>query len=97
MRQAVLEEGERAEPGGIRPCLLPPQQKAAYGSRVRSLNSMDHAGSDAGGGRWEGCHYYRFADLYDTITLEDVQTFLTRCVQEQYAAMSVVKPKEGTV
>ena len=96
VRQAVLEEGERLSREGIDPAFFRRSKKAAYGSRVRSLNSMDHAGRMLAAWALEGCHYYRFADLYDTITLEDVQTFLTRCVQEQYAAMSVVKPKEGT-
>ena len=97
VRQAVLEEGERLSREGIDPAFFRRSKKAAYGSRVRSLNSMDHAGRMLAAWALEGCHYYRFADLYDTITLEDVQAFLTRCVQEQYAAMSVIKPKEGTV
>lgn len=97
VRQAVLAEGERLSREGIDPAFFRRSKKAAYGSRVRSLNSMDHAGRMLAAWALEGCHYYRFADLYDTITLEDVQAFLTRCVQEQYAAMSVVKPKEGTV
>ena len=96
VRQAVLEEGERLSREGIDPAFFRRSKKAAYCSRVRSLNSMDHAGRMLAAWALEGCHYYRFADLYDTITLEDVQTFLTRYVQEQYAAMSVVKPKEGT-
>ena len=49
VRQAVLAEGERLSREGIDPAFFRRSKKAAYGSRVRSLNSMDHAGRDAGG------------------------------------------------
>lgn len=95
VREAVLAEGQRLSREGIDKDFFRRCKKAAYGSRVRALNSMDHTGRMLAAWALEGCHYYRFADLYDTITLEDVQTFLNQCVQEQYAALSVIQPKEG--
>lgn len=81
---------EKLDPDLFRRC-----KKAAYGSRIRALNSMDHVGVRLAEGKLKGYHYYRFADLYDTIALEDVQAFLDALICQKYAAISVVQPKQS--
>lgn len=54
---------------------------------------MDHVGTRLADGKLKGYHYYRFADLYDTIAPEDVQAFLDGLIRREYAALSVVQPK----
>ena len=63
LRQAGRADGERVSREGIDPAFFRRSKKAAYGSRVRSLNSMDHAGRMLAAWALEGCHYYRFAAL----------------------------------
>ncbi len=91
--EAILDEGARLRREGINPDLFRRCKKAAYGSRVRALNSMDHVGTRLAAGKLKGYHYYRFADLYDTIALEDIQAFLDGLIRQDCAALSVVTPK----
>lgn len=91
--EAILAEGTRLRQEKLDPDLFRRCKKAAYGSRVRALNSMDHVGTRLADGKLKGYHYYRFADLYDTIAPEDVQAFLDGLVRREYAALSVVQPK----
>ncbi len=91
---AILEEGERIQKDGIDPGLFCRCKKAAYGSRVRALNSMEHVCVRLVEGKMKGYHYYRFADLYDQITVEEVQYFLEHLISPAHAALSVVEPKE---
>ena len=91
--EAILDEGARLRREGINPDLFRRCKKAAYGSRVRALNSMDHVGTRLAAGKLKGYHYYRFADLYDTIALEDIQAFLDGLNRQDCAALSVVTPK----
>lgn len=91
--EAILDEGARLRREGINPDLFRRCKKAAYGCRVRALNSMDHVGTRLAAGKLKGYHYYRFADLYDTIALEDIQAFLDGLIRQDCAALSVVTPK----
>ena len=91
--EAILDEGARLRREGINPDLFRRCKKAAYGSRVRALNSMEHVGTRLAAGKLKGYHYYRFADLYDTIALEDIQAFLDGLIRQDCAALSVVTPK----
>ena len=93
--EAVLAEGARLRREKLDPDLFRRCKKAAYGSRIRALNSMDHVGVRLAEGKLKGYHYYRFADLYDTIALEDVQAFLDALICQKYAAISVVQPKQS--
>lgn len=91
--EAILDEGARLRREGVNPDLFRRCKKAAYGSRVRALNSMDHVGIRLAAGKLKRYHYYRFADLYDTIALEDIQAFLDGLIRQDCAALSVVTPK----
>lgn len=93
VQKAILEEGQRLRREGIPADYFCRCKKAAYGSRVRALNSMKHVCRTLTEGALEGYHYYRFADLYDSITRDDVRQFLGRYVEQDYAALSVVRPK----
>lgn len=96
VREAVLKEGQRLGREGIDPAFFRRCKKAAYGSRVRALNSMEYVCRSLTEGAMNGYHYYRFADLYDTISQQDVEQFLKEWICPQFAALSVVKPREGT-
>ena len=91
--EAILDEGARLRREGVNPDLFRRCKKAAYGSRVRALTSMDHVGIRLAAGKLKRYHYYRFADLYDTIALEDIQAFLDGLIRQDCAALSVVTPK----
>ena len=92
--EAVLAEGERLRREGIDSALFQRCKKAAYGSRVRALNAMEHVSVQLVRGKLNGYHYYRFPELYDSITQGDVERFLDELITERYAALSVITPKE---
>ena len=92
--EAVLADGERLRKKGVDRALFRRCKKAAYGSRVRALNAMEHVSVQLARGKLSGFHYYRFPELYDTITAEDVERFLDELITESLAALSVITPKE---
>lgn len=89
---AILEEGERIRREGLADAAFQSAKRASYGARVRALNSFEHAAIQLARGVFQGYDYYEFAQLYDSITREDVCAFLERTVTSDRAAMSVIRP-----
>ena len=46
-------------------------------------------------GRFQGYDPYRFPEIYDDITAEDVRAFLRENFTRTHMALSVIAPKEG--
>ena len=46
-------------------------------------------------GRFQGYDPYRFPEIYDDITAEDVRAFLRENFARTHMALSVIAPKEG--
>lgn len=92
--KAILEERARMVREGVDKDRFRRCKKAAYGSRIRMLNSMEHVCVRLAEGKLRGYQYDRFADLYDQITADDVRGFLEQFVCMESAALSVVEPKE---
>lgn len=92
--QAIQVEGERLAREGVPQDRFSRCEKAAYGSRVRALNAFDHCCIQLAQGAFKGYHYYRFPELYDGMTPQDVRAFLDRVVRQERAALSVVRPLE---
>jgi len=43
---------------------------------------------------FDGMDYYRFPEIYASVTPEAVQGFITRVVREERATMAIILPKE---
>lgn len=89
---AILEEGERVRREGIPEERFLRCKKAAYGSRVRALNSFEHCCVQLAEGQFKGYHYYQFPELYDSITREEVIAFLGRLICLERMALSQILP-----
>ncbi len=93
---AILEESLRLAQEGIPADAFRRCKKAEYGSRVRMLNSFEHCCVELAQGDFKGYHYYRFPEIYETITEEDVRSFLGRVAVQERSALSILWPSERT-
>ena len=68
---------------------------ANFGAALKALNSFESIAVSMA----EGCfhHYdpYRFPEVYDSITQQDVLDFIRENFVESHMALSVIHPKEG--
>lgn len=94
VQQAVLEEAEKIGALGIDEHIFARLKKAAYGSRVRSLNSFENICIELAQAHFAGAEYFSFPEVYDMIGKEDVQDMIRRWFIPERAALSVVNPKE---
>ena len=94
VRQAALEEGARIAREGVDPALFLRLKKAAYGGRVRALNSMENTCIELVQGHFGGYDYFRFPDVFDRIGEKDVQRLISSWITPERCALAVVRPKE---
>ena len=95
VRDAVLSAAARMGEQGIDEGLWNRLKKAAYGSRVRSLNSFETICIELAQGHFAGTEYFTFPEVYDQLRKEDVEACLRRWAVPERAALSIVRPKEG--
>lgn len=92
---AILAEGERIAREGIPAQRFERCRKACYGSRVRVLNSFEHCCNQLAQGEFKGYDYYTFPQVYQSITVKDVEDFLKRVVTQERSSVSVIVPLES--
>lgn len=94
VRDAVLAEAVRLAREGIDSDLWERQRKAAYGSMVRQLNSLENICIEAAQAHFAGEDFLMFPALFQSITKADAEEFIRRwCVPER-TTLSIVWPKE---
>lgn len=94
--EQIVGEAGRLVREGIDEGLWQRLKKAAYGSRVRGLNSFENLCVGQAQSFFSGAQALAFPELFDTITREDARELLNTWTQPGYACLSVVRPKEGT-
>jgi len=70
-------------------------RRASYGSMIRSLNSFENIAVSMAEGYFRRFDYYRFPEIFDSVSKADVETFLRENINLDRAALSVIRP--GTV
>lgn len=93
-RQIKLE-ARRIAREGIEPELWERLKKAAYGSRVRALNSFEHLCVGHAQSFFTGADALAFPEVFDALTEQEARQLLDRWVTEERTTLSVVRPKEG--
>lgn len=89
----LMAEAERLGREGIDEALWRRLKKAAYGNRVRQLNSFQSQCVDQAEGYFAGYDYLTFPELFDSIERGDAEQFLTRFATKERTALSIVWPK----
>lgn len=91
--EAILSEAVRVAWNGLDDKLFQRVKKAAYGSRVRALNSFEHACIQIVRGHFAGYQYLDFAELYDQISRQEAEDLIRASITGDRSALSIVRPK----
>lgn len=67
-------------------------RRAGYGQMVRSLNSFSNIAESMTEGYFRGYDYYRFPEIFESVTKADVEAFLRENITEDRAAVSRIDP-----
>ncbi len=88
----IVRQAERLGREGIGEDFYQQIRRSAYGSMIRGLNSFEGIATGMTNGRFGGYDYYRFPEIFDTITKADVEAFLRENVTAEHAALSTICP-----
>ncbi len=93
--QLLKEEAEQIARAGIDEELWVRLKKAAYGSRVRALNSFENICVGQAQSFFSGADALTFPEAFDSIQRQDARRLIADWVTDQRTTISVVRPKEG--
>ena len=97
VRDAILAEAARLAECGIDETVLRRIKHSAMGRRIRDLDSFDSTCFRLCAYRMTDFDYFRFPEIYDGITPEQVQAFLARVIRPERCSISIIDPiKEET-
>lgn len=88
----VLKEAERLAREGVDPGLWERLKKAAYGSMVRQLNSLENTCCELAQAHFDGEDYLSFPQCFQSIERSDAEALLRAWCVEGRAALSVIVP-----
>jgi predicted Zn-dependent peptidase len=78
VRARIFAEAERAGREGFNGELFERLKKAAFGHRLRGLNSLDDICSRMAGAHFQGARYFDFPSVFDKITMQDAASFVAQ-------------------
>lgn len=91
---AILSYGEKLLRNGIDEDALLRSKRSALGRRIRALDSFGETCFRICEHEMLGADYFRFPQIYDTITTDEVHRFLHESLREDECALSVIRPIE---
>ena len=92
---AILARAEKIVAEGVDEALFSRLKKSGLGRRLRDLDSFESICYRQCAYYFEGCEYFSFPEVYETIGPEDVAEFLRQAVRKENMAVSVIYPKGG--
>ena len=93
--QAILAEAKRLTEEGLAEAYYRRIINANFGAAMRALNSFESIAVSMVEGCFRRYDAYRFPEVYDSITQQDVLGFIRDSFTERGMALSIVYPKEG--
>lgn len=93
--EAILAEARRLVSQGVDGDYYRRVVNANFGAALKALNSFESIAVSMAEGCFQGYDPYRFPEVYDSITVEDVLDFLRRNMTRDHMALSVITPKEA--
>lgn len=91
----VLKEAARLARDGNDPELWERLKKAAYGSMVRQLNSLEDICVELAQSHFEGEEFFRFPECFQSIERADGEALIRQWCVEERAVLSVIRPEES--
>ena len=98
VQEAVLDEARRICAEGIDAEQFLRLKRSAMGRRIRDLDSFDSTCFRLCAYQMSDFDYFRFPEIYDSVTTGDVQAFLARVIRPERCSLSVIETlKEETL
>ena len=94
LRTALIEQAAKLARVGIPEDAFLRMKRSAMGRRIRELDSFDSTCFRMCAYYYSGYDYFRFPEVYQKITVADIQTFLSRVVTRERSSLSVILPLE---
>lgn len=94
VQRAILEETARIRDEGLDEVLWNRLKKAAYGARVRSLNSFENICVELAQAHFAKTDFLSFPEVYDSLCRKDVEEYIAGWITPERMSLSIVKPKE---
>ena len=70
-------------------------RRATFGANLRGLNSFENIAVSLTEGYFHGYDPFRFPQVFDSITKEDIAAFLRDNITEDRMVLSEIVPKEA--
>ena len=92
---AILAQAETLCQTGIDEAAFLRMKRSALGRRILALDSFDSVCFRICAYHFSGFDYFRFPDIYASVTIKEVQDFIRQVVTKERAALSVILPLKG--
>ena len=93
--EAILAEAQQLVSQGMDGDYYRRVVNANFGAALKALNSFESIAVSMAEGCFQDYDPYRFPEVYDSITVEDVLDFLRQNMTRDHMALSVITPKEA--
>ena len=94
VRDALIRQAKHLAAEGIPEDQFLRMKRSALGRRIRGLDSFDSTCFRLCAYYFSGFDYFAFPGIYQQITVEDIQAFLSRVVTGERCSLSVIYPLE---
>ena len=91
VKTALLQEVQRLTAEGLDEKDFLRMKRSALGRRLRDLDSFDSTCFRLCAYHFSGYDYFKFPEIYETITQADILEFLQRVVREDRCCMALIK------
>ena len=91
----IYREAERLAAEGIDEDFYQQVRRAAFGEQLRGLNSFENIAVSLTEGYFRGYDPFRFPQVFDSITKDDILAFLRENLREERAVLSEIVPKNA--
>ena len=92
VRDAILQQAQAIAADGLNEQSFQRMKRSAFGRRIRGLDSFDATCFRLCAYHFSDFDYFRFPEVYRSITAEEVCGFLNRVVKEERCSLSVINP-----
>lgn len=93
--QAILAEAERIREEGFEHAHFDRLLRSALGRRTRDLDGFENVCYRNCAYHFDGMDYFRFPEVYASVTPEAVQEFITRVIRPERGTIAMILPKEA--
>ena len=93
----ILEAAQRIVEEGVRQDMLLRLKRSAMGRRIRDMDSFDSTCFRLCAYATADFDYFRFPEIYDSITSHQIQAFLARVIRKERACLSVIEPMKEDI